>query len=276
VGSLRYRYWVIAFDTCGTPRESPSWTGPYLETFTDPCNSAPGAPTGLSATGAGSGVTLSWVAPSPDPGDLDGYEIERRIGSAGAWAPITGSPFHPWALTKSDGVTDAGLQEYWYRVRALDSCPAPAGPKVSAWSNETRETFVDPCLSIPDVPATPALAVSAVTSTGCSNKNTDLSVTWTGPTPFSDATSTLFYRVYRCPTNNTTGAPAGCTSQVYPATESPLPVQNDLTEMIPTGALVPNNNRIWIWVEAVSAKSGCASSYWKTLKSTPAKDACGP
>lgn len=273
LGTAVYAYRVTVFDVCSIPNESvPSNTYTDGYTWVDPCSTIPGPVTGLSATGSASGVSLSWSAPSPNPGDLDGYAIERRIG-AGAWAALATSPFHPWATSRIDSVSDAGTVVYSYRVKALDSCAVPNYSPT--WSNEAQENYTDnPCLSIPDVPLTPVL--TAVTSSKCNNKNEDLSVTWTGAAPFSNATSTLFYRVYRCPTNNATEAPGSCTNQVYPATESPLPAQSDLSEMIGTGDLVPDNNRIWIWVEAVSAKSGCATTYWKTVKSAPVKDACGP
>jgi hypothetical protein len=206
VGTMMYRYWVIAFDTCNV--SSPSWHGPYTETYSDPCASVPGAPTGLTVTAADdTGVSLSWTAPSPNPGDIDGYVIERKNGSTGSWAPIAGSPLHGGATSIMDPVTDAAMAVYYYRVRAFDTC---ATPNYGAWSTPAQETY-DPCATFP-VPSQPT-GLTAEASGRCRSANspyapvtTRAALAWTATTapPSFPSGVTVSFTILTCDT-------AGCT-----------------------------------------------------------------
>ncbi len=158
-------------DTCSTPNESAK-SNTYTEQFLSPCGTVPGVVTGLGVTGSdGTGVTLSWSAPSPDQGDLAGYEIERKDGAGGAWAPISRSPLYGGATTVKDLVTDAGTHAYFYQVRAFDSCVTP---NYGGWSSAVGESF-DPCTStLPNAPT--ALTVTAADDAG-------VTLTWAAPSP---------------------------------------------------------------------------------------------
>jgi len=91
----------------------------------------PSAPTGLSASAAGSGgVNLSWTAATDDLG-VASYEVERCQG-AGC------SGFVQVATTASTSLADTGLvasTSYSYRVRARDT-----GNQVGVYSNVASAT----------------------------------------------------------------------------------------------------------------------------------------
>ena len=106
---------------------------------------APGAPTGVTATATGrNGITLGWTAPGSNGGSaITGYRIWRSLDGQALW---------PWreivpntlgtGTTHIDGVVDAGTT-YYYRVAAINS--VGAGPP-SAVAHATTEA------SAPDAP----------------------------------------------------------------------------------------------------------------------------
>ena len=82
---------------------------------------APGSPTGLTATAASSSqINLSWTAPSSNGGSaITGYKIERSTDGGTTWSTIVSN-------TSSTGTTysDTGLASsttYTYRVSAINS-----------------------------------------------------------------------------------------------------------------------------------------------------------
>jgi hypothetical protein len=87
----------------------------------------PAAPANLRSSGATVGsIVLAW---DDESANEDGFEVERKSGSAGTWAPIaTVGP-------NVETYTDAGRPEataYFYRVRATNETGD------SAWSNEAE------------------------------------------------------------------------------------------------------------------------------------------
>ncbi len=106
---------------------------------------APGAPTGLTATASGRNeITLRWIAPGSDGGSaITAYRIWRsRDGQAlWPWKELVPNTFGT-GTTFIDGVVDAGTT-YYYRVAAINS--VDAGPP-SAVAHATTEA------SAPDVP----------------------------------------------------------------------------------------------------------------------------
>ena len=74
----------------------------------------PNAPTGLTVTGIGQGLSVSWTAPT---GDVTGYDVEYKVSTASAWSAAghTGTD----ASATISGLT-AGTS-YDVRVRAVNS-----------------------------------------------------------------------------------------------------------------------------------------------------------
>ncbi|MEO5617677.1 MAG: fibronectin type III domain-containing protein, partial [Candidatus Eisenbacteria bacterium] len=76
----------------------------------------PAAPTGLSATGAGGAVQVTWNANSES--DLLGYSVYRATVAGGPYTRLTGSLVtNPSYL---DNTVPAGATEVWYQVSASD------------------------------------------------------------------------------------------------------------------------------------------------------------
>ena len=112
--------------TCGwTASSGDQWDDVALEVKSDPVQtgtaSAPGSPTGLSATPiSASQINLSWTAPSNNGGAaVTGYKVERSLHGGSTWSTTvadTGSA--------STSYSDTGLQSgttYTYRVSAVNS-----------------------------------------------------------------------------------------------------------------------------------------------------------
>ncbi|MFC1966818.1 hypothetical protein ACFLWI_07780, partial [Chloroflexota bacterium] len=121
-----YYYVVTAVDN--VTNES-GFSNEYSATATD---TAPAAPTLLVATEGDEQVTLDWA--DNTEGDLDGYNIYRRLAS-GNYTEIE-------SLWASSNYTDTGLTNgvtYYYAVKAVDE-----GSNESGYSNEDSARPVAP------------------------------------------------------------------------------------------------------------------------------------
>jgi len=119
-----YTYRVRAFNANG---ES-GWSN---EAFATAAVMLPAAPDGLSATVATSTrIDLAWT---DNAGNETGFEIERKAGVDGTWAPLATAGAN--AVSYSD-LSAVASTPYFYRVRAVNT----DGP--SAWSNEAYATIL--------------------------------------------------------------------------------------------------------------------------------------
>ena len=175
---------------------------PVTENVTDPCLTPPYPPSGLNVTSATfTGVNLAWTAP-PD-NDIAGYVVERSTGTLGNWAQVAGSPTNTTATTFTDFVTDANIQDYFYRVMAFDTCSTPG---YSGWSNEAQELLLfDPCNPVPKNPTwTTSAPLTATPSSACPGTSAGtVALSW--PTATATVGTNIQYEVYRCDSgkNNT-------------------------------------------------------------------------
>jgi hypothetical protein len=201
-----YAYKVQAYDNCpstGTPpgpRVSAD-SNVYTESQTaNACSTVPGAPTGVTVTGAdGTGVSLSWTKPPVNVngtpyGDPGGYYVYRcEVPAAATGCTPAEPPIGTTTVTTyKDIVANAGAVRYGYTVKAYDACTAP-GPNVGDFSSPVvYETYTDPCMTTPATPT--LLEVTAQSGTG-------VTLGWTAPTANTDGTALTDlagYNVYRC------------------------------------------------------------------------------
>ncbi len=175
LSSTRYRYRVRAVDGASN-------NGPYSNTAAAttraPDTQAPSAPTGLTATAAGSTqVNLSWTAATDNVG-VTGYRIERcQGGGCTTFAQVGTST----GTTYPDPGRTAGTT-YRYRVRANDA----AGNVGSYSSIASATTATSGDGQAPGAP--PGLSATAAGST-------QISVSWGAAT---DNVGVTGYRVERC------------------------------------------------------------------------------
>jgi fibronectin type 3 domain-containing protein len=95
-------------------------------TYTPIVSTAPSAPTNLTSTSVNGGVSLSWTAPSSDPG-ITSYGIYRdTVASSTSLFAVTTSTS---TATYTDSTTVRGTN-YYYRVVAVNSVGT------STYSNE--------------------------------------------------------------------------------------------------------------------------------------------
>ncbi len=126
---------------------------------------APGAPTGLTATADGQTIiNLSWTAPTNTGGaPITGYQIEVSPSGTSNWSDLVANTT---ATTYAHTGLSAGETRH-YRVRAINS----VGPgAVSATRSATTDT---PNATVPDAP-------SQLTATAAGR--TSINLSWTAPT----------------------------------------------------------------------------------------------
>ncbi len=126
---------------------------------------APGAPTGLTATADGQTIiNLSWTAPTNTGGaPITGYQIEVSPSGTSNWSDLVANTT---ATTYAHTGLSAGETRH-YRVRAINS----VGPgAVSATRSATTDT---PNATVPDAPTQ-----LTATATG----RTSINLSWTAPT----------------------------------------------------------------------------------------------
>ncbi|MGI0094609.1 MAG: fibronectin type III domain-containing protein, partial [Nitrosotalea sp.] len=166
-----------------------SWDDAAIEiksSGTGTTSTAPGSPTGLTATAGNSQILLSWTAPSSDGGSaITGYRIYRGIVSGGegttSIATVSGSTLSYTDTGLTNGVT------YFYKVTAVNS----VGESVS--SNEASAT--------PVVTASAPGSPTGLTATAASTSQINLS--WTAPSNNGGSTITG-YKIERSSDGGTT------------------------------------------------------------------------
>ncbi|GAJ18052.1 unnamed protein product, partial [marine sediment metagenome] len=139
-------------------------------------NTAPPAPTSLSATAiAGGSIKLTWTASSPET-DVSQYNIYRATTSAGQDYSSTTYTVSAGITTYTDTATTDG-QTYYYVVRAQDA----------AGNIETNTNEVSATASGTGSPAPTNLTATAIAGGS-------IQLTWTASSP---ETNVAQYNVYR-------------------------------------------------------------------------------
>jgi len=143
-------------------------------------NTAPPAPTSLSATAiAGGSIKLTWTASSPET-DVSQYNIYRATTSAGQDYSSTTYTVSAGITTYTDTSTTDG-QTYYYVVRAQDA----------AGNIETNTNEVSATASGTGSPAPTNLSAAAIAGGS-------IKLTWTASSP---ETNVAQYNVYRATTS---------------------------------------------------------------------------
>jgi hypothetical protein len=109
----------------------PALTGYDLASGLGSWSYTPGAPTGLSATGGGGGITLDWTAPSG--ATVSEYDVWRGTASGAETTEVATVGATGPTMSFTDATAGAS-QTYYYEVQALNS--AGVGP----FSNEAQAT----------------------------------------------------------------------------------------------------------------------------------------
>ncbi len=174
-GTTRH-YRVSAINSVGTGAAS----NVVSATTTTPAATAPGAPTGLTATASGpTTINLSWTAPSNTGGAaITGYRVEVSPNGTDSWTNLVGNST---TTTYSHTGLSAGTTRH-YRVRALNSVGAGAASNVA--------TATTTALTAPGAP-------TGLTATAAGR--TIINLSWTAPTESGGAAITG-YRVEVSPT----------------------------------------------------------------------------
>ncbi len=156
-----YYYRVYAYNGTGS---SPFYTN---EASATPIGSVPASPTSLFASGGASSIGLGWVDNSNNE---TGFNIERKVGSAGTWVA------YATAGANVAGYTDSSVSSgttYYYRVYAYNA----SGP--SAYF--TNEASATPSGSLPTV------QTNAANPVGSSSATLNATISGTGGLSIIDA-----------------------------------------------------------------------------------------
>ncbi len=124
VNGVEHRFQIRAVNSIG---EGPASTAATAT----PTAAAPGAPIGLTATGADARVHLAWTAPS-GVSEITRWEIRRRLGTAPwvDWTAIEGSDVNTVTHTVLALLNDT---THGFQIRAVNAVgTGPASPEVTA------------------------------------------------------------------------------------------------------------------------------------------------
>jgi predicted phage tail protein len=167
---------------------------------------APGSPTGLTATPGNGRVVLSWTAPASDGGAaIKSYVIYQGTSPGGESAsPVTGSPVNATSYTVT-GLANGTT--YYFKVAAVngakqqgkDSGEASAKP-VSPTTSASATTSASQSAGAGPTGATGAAgatgAPGAPTGLTAAAGNTEVSLSWTAP-PSDGGSPLTGYNVYQ-------------------------------------------------------------------------------
>lgn len=124
----RWRFYVRGYDSRGV-RGAWSSASAYVK-----INSAPPAPSSITVSPSPfeKSLTVSWPSVTDPDGNLDYYQLQRRIANDGSswgeWATVRTQTSRTW--TEEPPVNDGGLVQY--RVRAVDKLDQVSSYKTSA------------------------------------------------------------------------------------------------------------------------------------------------
>ncbi len=154
---------------------------------------APGAPTGLTAVAATSGVTLDWA--DNTEADVVGYDVFRSTTATGTFTKLNATPVT--ASTYVDAAA-AASSSFAYQVKAVDS-----SENISAASNTVTVTTPAPPTQAPIYINTggPTQTVGGITWQGCTSL-TACNNWVSGGNPYSEA-------------DTITGIPAGLNNTMF-------------------------------------------------------------
>ena len=121
-----YYYKIVAFDASGNSSASSTQASAVIPAAAD--TSAPSAPTGVTATPAGSTINVAWTASTDNVG-VTGYRVYR--GTSASFTPgastLVGS-----VATTSFANTGVAAGSYFYKVVALDAAGNVSDPSSAA------------------------------------------------------------------------------------------------------------------------------------------------
>ncbi len=151
-------------------RANPSYPGTDTAavTTTTTANTAPGAPTGLTATASGTTrIDLSWTAPADNGGSaITGYKIEVSSDSGSSWTDLVANTASTTTTYEHTGLA-AGTTRH-YRVSAINSIGTSTSSDVVNATTNTANT----ANTAPGAP-------TGLTATASGTTRIDLS--WTAP-----------------------------------------------------------------------------------------------
>jgi len=128
---------------------------------------APGAPTGLTATAAGqTAINLSWTAPTNNGGaGITGYRIEVSATGAGNWSDLEANTNSTVTTYAHNGLSSETTQHY--RVRAINSVGTSVASTVASATTDAVT------VTAPDAPTDLRATASG---------RTVINLSWTAPT----------------------------------------------------------------------------------------------
>lgn len=211
-------------------------------------NTAPSAPTGLSATPGDTSVALSWTTPSNNGGSaITGYNVYEGT-SAGAEDYSTAVNGSTLITTTTYTVTALNnASKYYFTVEAVNAI-GPSSPSDEAWAT--------PAATVPGAPRSVVATVADASAT----------VTWSAPTSPGGANITLYTVTAADSTSSAKGGQT-CTWTTGPLTCTVMGLNNGdsytfsvtATNSLGTGSASPASNAVVPATTAPSAPAGLAA-----------------